>query len=62
MKNAWIRRWAAMTMALAAVGASAQSIEMEGVKLDATVQVGTTSLQLNGVGLSEARKEAALAR
>ncbi len=32
-------------------GAAAQTVELEGVKLEPTAQVGNTALQLNGVGL-----------
>ena len=32
-------------------GAAAQTVELEGVKMEPTVQVGNTALQLNGVGL-----------
>ncbi|MDP1693556.1 MAG: chalcone isomerase family protein [Burkholderiaceae bacterium] len=42
---------AAVTLAIAATGASAQTVEVEGVKLDPTVQVGGTALLLNGAGV-----------
>ncbi len=42
---------AAVTLAIAATGASAQTVEVEGVKLDPTVQVGGASLVLNGAGV-----------
>jgi Chalcone isomerase-like len=42
---------AAVVMALAAAGASAQAVEREGVKLEPTVQIGGAALQLNGVGV-----------
>ena len=41
----------AAVVALAAMGAAAQPAELEGVKLDASVQVGGQALQLNGAGL-----------
>ena len=42
---------AAVTLALAAMGAGAQAVEVEGVKLDPTAQVGGASLVLNGAGV-----------
>jgi hypothetical protein len=42
---------AAALLACATLGAWAQPIEVEGVKMDATAQVGAATLQLNGVGL-----------
>jgi len=42
---------AAVTLAFAAMGASAQAVEVEGVKLDPTAQVGGAALQLNGAGV-----------
>jgi hypothetical protein len=42
---------AALSLALAALGASAQAVEVESVKLDPTAQVGGATLQLNGAGL-----------
>src|SRR5512137_177874 len=52
MMNGVVMRWlAAMAMALAAAGATAQAVEIEGVKLEPTAQVGGTTLQLNGAGL-----------
>lgn len=42
---------AAVVLTLAAAGAWAQPLEVEGVKLDATTQVGNTALQLNGAGM-----------
>lgn len=42
---------AAVTLAFAAMGASAQAVEVEGVKLDPTAQVGGVALQLNGAGV-----------
>lgn len=41
----------ALLLAGAALGAWAQALEVEGVKLEATTQVGTATLQLNGAGL-----------
>ena len=45
------RLLAAWVMALAAAGVAAQPAELEGVKLDASAQVGGVALQLNGAGL-----------
>jgi hypothetical protein len=45
------RPLAAMVLTLAAAGAWAQPLEVEGVKLDATTQIGSATLQLNGAGL-----------
>jgi len=45
------RLLAGVVLALAATGALAQPVEIEGVKLEPTVQVGATTLQLNGAGL-----------
>lgn len=42
---------AAALLACAALGTWAQPLEVEGVKLDATTQVGAATLQLNGAGL-----------
>jgi hypothetical protein len=42
---------AAMVLSLASAAASAQAVEVEGVKFDPTVQVGGAALQLNGAGL-----------
>ena len=42
---------AAVLLALATVGACAQPLEIEGVKLAPTAQVGDATLQLNGAGL-----------
>ena len=42
---------AAAALALAAAGALAQPTEVEGVKLDASAQVGPAALQLNGAGV-----------
>jgi hypothetical protein len=38
-------------LTLAAASSWAQPLEVEGVKLDATAQVGNTALQLNGAGM-----------
>ncbi|MEO8119732.1 MAG: chalcone isomerase family protein [Rhodoferax sp.] len=51
MNNLMARLLAGVVMALAAVGALAQPVEIEGVKLEPTVQVGATTLQLNGAGV-----------
>lgn len=45
------RTLATLLLATAAAGAWAQALEVQGVKLDATSQVGATALQLNGAGL-----------
>lgn len=45
------RSLAAVLLACASVGAWAQPLEVEGVKLAATAQVGAATLQLNGAGL-----------
>lgn len=42
---------ATVALALSAIGASAQAVEVEGVKLDPTAQVGGASLVLNGAGV-----------
>jgi len=42
---------AAVALAFAAMGAAAQAVEVEGVKLDPSVQVGGATLQLNGAGV-----------
>ena len=41
----------AAALAFAALGANAQAVEIEGVKLEPTVQVGGAALQLNGAGV-----------
>lgn len=47
-----MRRFLCVLVLAAAVGAAqAQTIELEGVKLEPVAQVGNQSLQLNGVGL-----------
>ena len=51
MKSVVMRRLAAMVVALAAMGAGAQPVEVEGVKLEPTAQVGGAALQLNGAGV-----------
>jgi hypothetical protein len=45
------RLLAAATVAFAAIGASAQPAEVEGVKLEPTAQVGGAALVLNGAGV-----------
>lgn len=42
---------AVLTLAVASLGASAQAVDIEGVKLEPTAQVGGVALQLNGAGL-----------
>lgn len=51
MKNVVTRLLAAAVVAFAAAGAGAQPVEVEGVKLDRTAQVGAAMLQLNGAGV-----------
>ncbi|MEI8171399.1 MAG: chalcone isomerase family protein [Rhodoferax sp.] len=51
MSSLMQRLMAGFVVALAAVAASAQPIEVEGVKLEPSAQVGATTLQLNGAGL-----------
>ena len=51
MNDVVMRLLATMTVALAAMGASAQPAEVEGVKLDPTAQVGGAALHLNGAGV-----------
>ena len=45
------RPFAALTLACAALASWAQPLEVEGVKLEATSQVGPANLLLNGAGL-----------
>jgi hypothetical protein len=50
--NGVVVRWiAALAMALLALGAAAQPLEIEGVKLEPTAQLGGAALQLNGAGV-----------
>ena len=51
MNSVVVRLFAAAVMAFAMAPASAQVTQVEGVKLDASAQVGGTTLQLNGAGL-----------
>jgi len=51
MMNRLVRRLAASVLVLAAAWAGAQPVELEGVKLDASTQVGASALQLNGAGV-----------
>jgi hypothetical protein len=51
MKHHPLRLIAATLLMAAALGASAQPAELEGVKLEPSAQVGTATLQLNGAGL-----------
>lgn len=51
MMNPWIRPLAAFSVAFAGFGAAAQTLDIEGVKLEPTAQVGATTLQLNGAGV-----------
>lgn len=45
------RLLAALVVGMAAVSAQAQPVDVEGVKLEPTAQVGGAALQLNGAGL-----------
>ena len=52
MVSIWSRlAAAALVAAFATVGATAQTVEREGAKFEATSQVGGAALQLNGVGV-----------
>ena len=51
MNSVLMRLLAAVTVAIAAMGASAQALEVEGVKLEPTAQVGGAALVLNGAGV-----------
>jgi Chalcone isomerase-like len=51
MNGVVTRLLAAVVFALSSVAASAQAVEIEGVKLDPTAQVGGATLQLNGAGV-----------
>ena len=51
MSSVLMRLVVAVTVGIAALSSSAQSVEVEGVKLDPTAQVGGTALQLNGAGV-----------
>ena len=51
MQRVLMRLLAAATLAFAALGASAQPAELEGVKLEPTAQVGGVPLTLNGAGV-----------
>lgn len=51
MNGVVMRLLAALALTLAGAGAQAQVVELEGVKLDATAQVGGAALVLNGAGL-----------
>ncbi len=51
MINVVMRLLAAVALAFAAMGASAQPAEVEGVKLEPTAQVGGAALVLNGAGV-----------
>ena len=51
MNTSMTRLLAAWVVTVAAMSAHAQGVELEGVKLDPTAQVGGTALQLNGAGL-----------
>jgi hypothetical protein len=51
MNGVVVRLMAAMALAFVSVTASAQAVEVEGVKLDPTAQVGGAALVLNGAGV-----------
>jgi Chalcone isomerase-like len=51
MSKVMARLLAAAVVAFAAAGAGAQPVEVEGVKLEPTAQVGGAALQLNGAGV-----------
>jgi hypothetical protein len=51
MNGVVTRLIAAAALAFAALGAGAQAVEVEGVKLDPTAQVGGAPLMLNGAGV-----------
>ena len=51
MHSVLMRLLAATALAFAAMGASAQPAELEGVKLEPTAQVGGAALTLNGAGV-----------
>lgn len=51
MNNLMARLVAGVVLALAAAATLAQPVELEGVKLEQAVQVGATTLQLNGAGV-----------
>ena len=51
MNQLIVRLLAAVAIAFGAVQASAQPVEIEGVKLEPTVQVALAPLQLNGAGV-----------
>ena len=51
MNSLMTRLFAAWVVSIAAMSAHAQGVELEGVKLEPTAQVGGTTLQLNGAGL-----------
>jgi hypothetical protein len=51
MSGVLLRLIAALAMAFGALGLRAQAVELEGVKLDPTAQVGGATLPLNGAGV-----------
>jgi hypothetical protein len=51
MSNLMARLLAAVVFTFAVAGAGAQAVEIEGVKLEPTAQVGGATLQLNGAGV-----------
>lgn len=51
MNGVVARLMAAFALTMASLTASAQAVEIEGVKLEPTLQVGGAALQLNGAGI-----------
>ena len=51
MNGVLARLIAAVALSFGSLAASAQAVEVEGVKLEPTVQVGGAALQLNGAGV-----------
>jgi Chalcone isomerase-like len=51
MNDMVVRRLAAVVFALATAAVGAQPVEIDGVKLEPTAQVGAATLQLNGAGV-----------
>lgn len=51
MNKIVMRLMAAVLGILAVAGATAQTVELEGVKFESAAQLGATTLQLNGVGV-----------
>ena len=51
MNGVVVRSIVAVALAFVTAGASAQTVEVEGVKFEPTAQVGGAALQLNGAGV-----------